>query len=208
MLQSNSFGKKRHLLIVDKIPSTLPQKQVGNAWDILGLGLTREELEYGLSDLTKNREDLRILNPTPWADKAASKVRKFIVPLLDSLPERRTSTKQTLGSLLAEPNRPNNWWFLAISEKSPIRSLLIQELYYLALIQAASKPKKYNIVQLMLENKNLREVVAGNRYTLANRVSSRISNSLSIFGESIYWLRAMRAVLQVGYINIIASYLS
>lgn len=148
------------MLIVDRVPFTLPQKQVDVSWDILGLGRTREELEQSLSSYAKNRDDLHVLDPCPWTEEAERRVREFVVPLLDELPERKLRDGQPLGTLLSQANGLNDWWLLPISEKSPLCSW-IQELYSLAMIHRACRDKSYASVRLGIKDRLLRYVVAG-----------------------------------------------
>jgi hypothetical protein len=154
------LNEKRHLLIVDKVPFTLPQGQVDARWDILGLGRTQEELEQFLSSYAKDRDDLHVLDPCPWAEEAERWVREFVVPLLDELPERKLQDGQPLGALLSQANGLNDWWLLPISEKSPLRSW-IQDLYSLAMIHRACRYGNYALVGLGISDRLFRHVVAG-----------------------------------------------
>ena len=68
-------------------------------WDILGLGRTREEIEHILSFRAPDRDDLQVVDPRPWAKNAAMKVRDYVIPLLENLPEKKLKNGKYLGTL-------------------------------------------------------------------------------------------------------------
>jgi hypothetical protein len=193
--------EQQHLLIVDRLPASLPQRRLNVSWDILGLGLTREELINGLSLFKEGRKDLRVVNLQPWSKWAGAQVRKFIVPILDDLPRRQISGNHTLGSLLGEKCHKNLWWFLAVSEKNPIRCQIIQDLYYLAIVKRATNCKKYKSVYWMTNDNLLHRTYYGAKDTQVNYINLALSFLHPLFIELLYWIRAFRVVFMVGYLN-------
>lgn len=195
---------ERILWIVDRPPYRLPKAARGKHWDILGLGCTKEELERSLMSGKGARTDIRVLNLQRWKKNAERRVREFVVPLLDNLTKRKLKNCASLGAILQQPDGPNLWWFMAISEKSPFRSPLIHELYYLALIRSASKAKKYTALNWMTKNKLLADVASGDRPTYFKQPLLRLLRWPHCCRESLYWIRAGRAVLLVVCIKTLA----
>lgn len=198
--------KKFFLLILDKIPTVLPERDNGVAWDVLGLGLTREELENGLSSCMQNRKDLTFLNSQPYAKQAAASVRKFFVPILDGLPERKISKGKTFGSLLREKNGENLWPFLAISEKSPIRCGIINELFYLALVKKQMQIKKYKKVKWEVKNKLLIQTASQIPLVPKGLECIKIQKFFLLVSESIYWVHVIKAFIDVTSIKLLTFF--
>lgn len=198
------MNEKRHLLIVDEVPARLPRWQAGVVWDILGLGQTREELETALLSRAMDRDDLRVVDSRAWAGKAATQVRKFVVPLIDGLPERKLGDGRPLGSLLGQRNGLNDWWFLELSEKSPLRGSLIQELYQLALIRSVTRERPYRSVKWAARNGALRNVVAGGLELPVSAAGRIFSSFPSCWMEWLYYVCAVRAWVRNMGLKVIA----
>lgn len=181
---------ERILWIVDRPPYRLPKAARGKHWDILGLGRTREELEQALLSRAAGRDDLRVVDLKPWAEEAERRVREFVVPLLDGLPERKLEDSRCLGSLLGKPGGLNDWWLLPISEKQPIRSW-IQDLYSLVMIHRAYRDKSYASVRLGISDRLFRHVVFGG---LSVPTSGKGGLSFPIPASWLEWLYFIRAI--------------
>ena len=196
---------ERILWIVDRPPYRLPKAARGKHWDILGLGRTREELEQSLSSYAKDRDDLQVLDLHPWAEEAERRVREFVVPLLDGLPERKLEDSRCLGSLLGKPGGLNDWWLLPISEKQPIRSW-IQDLYSLAMIHRACHDRTYTSVGLGIKDRLLRSVVAGGLSIPTFRGGGLSLPIPATCFEWMYYARAVRAWVRYVGLQVLARH--
>lgn len=94
------------------------------------------------------------------ADKAEALVREFVPSFIYQLPREKLSGGETLFNLF-EDSRVNSWWFLEISEKSPLRGRLINQLYFLALIRAVVERGGFDEIWLDLEDSSLAKTVCG-----------------------------------------------
>ena len=136
----------RRLLVMDG--TAFPLKEVSGSfgeWDVLPIGIDARALEREHGARLAGLDRYRMLDVSAWADEAAQDVRGFAVPFLHGLAERRGPSGRRLGEILGMP-AGNYWWFLGMSEKSPMRGSLIQELYALALVRRAVAEGEYDAI--------------------------------------------------------------
>lgn len=88
----------------------------------------------------------RMIDTAPFSEAAHALVARFARELRDSLPV-------ALGL-------PDLWWFLEISEMSPLRGPLVDRLYALALIQQVTSASNYTTIRVAVADPLLREVVS------------------------------------------------
>lgn len=118
----------------------------------LGMSQSRYRTRYG-SELEGVRSWV-FADVTRLVPKARAVIRDRVPQLMLQLRSSRLGGK---ASLLDRFQRRgfNGWWFLEVSEKSAYRGVLINRMYYLALIQSLVASTTYQKVWLCLEDEVL-----------------------------------------------------
>jgi hypothetical protein len=165
--------------------------------EVLPLGISRDQYRLSHGKLLDGLGVWKFVETTRATERARSAIREF-VPLL--MVQLRNGRFDGEGSLLDELQHGgfNAWWFLEISEKSAYRGLLVNRLYYLALVQAVLSAATYSKVCLCLDDAVLSQSMAdglaklditcmrlkvkckSNPSRLAYWLSSHLANALGI----------------------------
>jgi len=192
------------VLIVTDGALRLPPVKPGVSIDVLGLGRDAISWRAELGAAIGDRSDVSLLDVEPWSDGVSQAVREFLIPLIYDMPETQGPDGCALADVLARPDGGNDWWYLEVSEKSPLRGSFVRSLYHLGLMQQAVTSTPYVRVVWQVSDARLRaaflsaadapvvDVPASPRYELAGSQSWR------------YWAQAVRASVEVLGIRLIA----
>lgn len=128
------------------------------SWCILPLGMPAELYlrlhERRLAILPR----ASVLDPAPHAEHAQQSVKDFYLPLMFELPRKSLWRGRSFLTELAT-SQTNLWWFLEISEKSPLRGPIFNQLYFVALVQAVLAERNFAGVWLSLADRTLSRVL-------------------------------------------------
>jgi hypothetical protein len=183
-----------YLLVTDGTGRSLSRpSESATDWSVLPIGLDARTLEREHGERLRLLGSYRILDPAAWAAEAARDVREYVVPLLHGLPDQPANGRSRLGDLL-RMQEGNCWWFLEISEKSPLRGTLVQELYTIALVRRFVEDGEYSGV--CMETANTRMINALRTGTelpiFASRATVRQRLTPPHIREWLYWIQAAR----------------
>lgn len=194
------------LLITDGTGSAVGRPDVSaGEWDVLPVGIDAQTLERRHRARLARLGTYRVLDTSKWADRAARDVREYAVPLLHGLPERPAPRGGRLGDIL-RMSEANCWWFLEISEKSPLRGALIQELYALAMIRCAVGEAQYDAVWLETANPRLAAVLRTGigLPRIVERPDALRGLRVLYAREWLYWIQAARHLLLLCLVRTVA----
>lgn len=120
------------LLVVDT-PSALSVALAGRSaaeWQVLPVGHSAEwwaatgALPAGC----------RVIDPSPWAERAHQVVAEALIPWTIEAPKRPTADG-TLHDVMRE-SEGSAWWWIETSERGPYRGPLVMQLFQIALVRA------------------------------------------------------------------------
>ena len=131
----------------------------GTRWHILPLGMTVARYISSSADQTRNLADVSVVDVSPYAEEAQQKVKTFYLPLMFKLPRTPLRDGRTLLSELAT-RLGNLWWFLEISEKSPLRGNVFNSLYFVTLTQAVLKSESFQSVWVSVADRTLSKTLS------------------------------------------------
>jgi len=134
-------------------------------WEILPLGISEETYAADHQGKLDQLGMWRFCDIQSIADSAQEQIREFLPGFIFELPRQALGSGGSLFDLLKSP-KANLWWFLEISEKSPLRGRLVNQLYFLALIRAAISQRRYDEVWCAVADKGLARSVVGSASTL------------------------------------------
>lgn len=155
----STIENSRHLVISDSgpeawigqvcgVPSSMPILEVLP----LGMSQSRYRTRYG-SELEGVRT-WGFADVTRLVPQARAVIRDRVPQLMVQLRSSRIGGKTSLLDRFQRRGF-NGWWFLEVSEKSAYRGLLINRMYYLALIQSLLASTTYQKVWFCLEDEVL-----------------------------------------------------
>jgi surface carbohydrate biosynthesis protein (TIGR04326 family) len=192
------------VLIVSDGTLRVPPVTPGVSFDVLGLGRDAISWQEDLCRLVDGRTDVQCLDVEPWSEDVSRAVREFLVPLIDQMPDATGPQGRPLGDLLATAHGRNAWWYLEISEKSPLRGTFVRSLYHLGLIQRAVRERAYTSVHWLVRDARLRRAFE------SSDTAVRVDGAASVDGAGPdvspwrYWAQAMRATAHVFGVRLIA----
>jgi len=192
------------VLIISDGTLRIPPVTPGVSIDVLGLGRDAISWQEDLRRLVDGRTDVQSLDVESWSHDVSRAVREFLVPLIDQMPDSTDPHGRPLGDLLATAHGRNAWWYLEISEKSPLRGTLVRSLYHLGLIQRAVRERAYTSVHWLVRDARLRSAFESSDTTV------RVDGAASIDGAGPdvspwrYWAQAVRATVHVLGVRLIA----
>lgn len=121
---------------------------------ILTLGITPEyfiKTNFHRSELFNN---FRFIDAKDIPEDTQRRVGEFYIDFIFKFPEK-------VGKELFIHNGRNLWWFLDFSEKCPVRSKIINRLFYLELVQCITKDNDFDRIYIDLDDYVLSRVFVG-----------------------------------------------
>ena len=195
---------ERVLFITDGMLN-IPPARAGRAIDILGIGEDPCIWEQRVNKLFEGRRDVRLIDVRPWTAEVTASVRDYLNTIIQAMPGWPDNKDSIVGNILARQGKENLWWYLDISEKSPVSSL-VQSLYRLGLMRKAATASVYSQVYWGVDNADLCATFCSAESQMS--VSQIIrANRLESFRTSwLYWAHAVRFTLEVIAIKLIAFF--
>lgn len=152
------------LVITDSVPEAWinrVREASGDASvvELLPLGISQDQYRVSHGELLDGLGKWKFVETAQAINHARSAIREFVPQLMVQVRKGHLDDK---GSLLDQLQHKgfNAWWFLEISEKSAYRGLLINRLYYLALVQSVINSTAYRKVCLCLDDAILSQSLA------------------------------------------------
>lgn len=154
------------LVILDSLSadwiSSLSQLAVqSDRFEILLFGVSQDQY------LEHNKEKLRHLSwcfvdTTPLLQEAQKLVRDFYPNFMYKIAQTKFFQQKSLYDFFQQDDI-NYWWFLEFTEKSPVRGTLINNLYFLTLLDLVFAQKNYDAIIAYLSDRLLLEAVQAGR---------------------------------------------
>ena len=126
---------------------------------------------------SKNLNNFELIDLKQFSDSAAKEVSQFIVNSFTDFANENTSSNLNDSKL-----NVNLWYLLSVSEKSPIRMLLHQRLFFLSQISQLQEQQQFLRTSFHLSDKYLLNILTG----------TKISDSKFLLRESVYFLQIIR----------------
>ena len=128
--------------------------------DVLPLGISQDHYRVSHGKLLERLGKWKFAETSQATAQARSAIRECVPQLMVQL---RNGQFNSEGSLLDQFQHDgfNAWWFLEVSEKSAYRGLLINRLFYLALVQSVMNATICRKVCLCLNDAVLSQSMAG-----------------------------------------------
>lgn len=202
----------RRLLVLDHSDSSwLTPAQLTTdlsaRWDVLLLGLDEAWFRERFAAQLTALGDWHVIDSREESEGAHRQVRAFLIPYVCQLPRTPNPKGGELGDSLVWPEA-YWWWFLEISEKSPMRGGLVNELYTLALLRAVLQENAYEEMWLALKSKPLLDLFqqqAGVLPRLVVATTTPTPTSALQRSGLMYWLQALRTVLRLAMFRVVAA---
>ena len=115
---------------------------------IVCLGMELEEVKTALGSVGKSK--VEVMNIADYSDSAQDSVRHYIIENITQLP-----SFVEIQTLTDPSYQLNLWYFLKISEKSPLRGELHQRLFYLAQIAYLLESHSFASITFIVRDKLL-----------------------------------------------------
>ena len=154
-----TVANSRHLVITDSGPAAWVGRvrdaaSSSSIVDVLPLGMSQDRYRARHGSGLEGLQPWKFADVTREINRARAMIRDCVPQLMMQL---RRSRIDGAASFLDQFQRRgfNAWWFLEISEKSAYRGLLINRMYYLALVQSVLDSTTYQNVWLCLEDEVL-----------------------------------------------------
>lgn len=150
---------RRCLIVTDSVSASWVSRasrlsDAETRWFILPLGVSAGQYirSHGIS--LDGLPNLSAIDIIPYAERAHQSVKSFYLPLMFQLPRTPLWRGRTLLSELTT-SQANLWWFLEVSEKSSLRGPILNQLYSVALVQAALREDEFDEIWLCVADRTL-----------------------------------------------------
>ena len=192
------------VLIVTDGALRLPPVTPGVSIDVLGLGRDAITWRTELEAARHGRTDVTLLDVEPWSDDVSQAVGAFLIPLIHDMPETPGPDGRALGTVLTRADGGNDWWYLEVSEKSPLRGGLVRSLYHLGLMREAVRSVRYARVCWAVNDPRLRAAFQSAGDTPAVEEGGGGGTPTADPSAWRYWAQAARATVEVLGVRLIA----
>lgn len=148
-------------------------------WVILPLGVDCDQYQQENNLSLQKLIHWRFVNYPELADTAQEVIRASLPRLIHDLAKQEIKPGMTLQNLFETP-KANLWWFLELTEKSPMRGPFVNRLYFLALILTAVRTSQhpYEDVWLAVSDDLLAEKVSKGIFANCRRMRPPLRSNI------------------------------
>ena len=150
-----------HLNATPWISVAKNKKEGSDSWSICLFGVSREVYTTENTDLLKKLKSYEFIDSFSFCENVQEDIRAFFPNLVDRLAHEKLYQEKSLLELCSRSGC-NLWWYLEFTEKSAFRLPVINQLFYLGILNKVLQQSNYDEVWLCIRDSLLRKVIHDN----------------------------------------------